>query len=84
MSSGIFTKYDRDCNFGGARTLNLGCGFVKIKGATNVDKFANCKPDLLWDLDEMPWPLDDNSYDVIYMDHLLEHLQKRLVQVSLE
>jgi SAM-dependent methyltransferase len=56
------------------KALNLGCGFVRMRGATNVDKYAICKPDLIWDLDEFPYPFDDNSYDVIYMDNVLEHL----------
>jgi len=56
------------------KVLNLGCGFVKIENAVNVDKIAMCDPDILWDIDIMPWPFDDNSFDVIYMDHVLEHL----------
>lgn len=54
--------------------LNLGCGFVHKPGFINVDQFDNCKPDVRWDLNEFPYPWDDNSIDLIAMFHVLEHL----------
>jgi SAM-dependent methyltransferase len=62
--------------FGGhIKALNLGCGFVKIKNAVNVDKYENCKPDVVHDLNEFPYPFEDESFDTIYLDHVLEHLE---------
>lgn len=54
--------------------LNLGCGFKKMIGAINIDAFANCTPDVLWDLNETPWPFDDDSVDEIQAHHVFEHL----------
>ena len=55
--------------------LNLGCGFKKMDGYINVDKFASCLPDMVLDLNVAPYPWDDNSVDGIKIYHTLEHLQ---------
>lgn len=54
--------------------LNLGCGFNKFEGYINVDGFAICKPDVLWDLNKTPWPWRNLSVDSIHMNHVMEHL----------
>ena len=54
--------------------LNLGCGFYKLEGFVNVDKFANCEPDEVADLEDFPWPWADDSVDEVVMSHVLEHL----------
>lgn len=56
------------------RKLNLGCGFDKCEGFVNADNFPGCSPDLLFDMEETPWPLTDNSFDYIQMKHVLEHV----------
>jgi len=54
--------------------LNLGCGYKKFVGGTNVDGFSACEPDVLWDLNKTPYPWDDDSVDEIYAYHVMEHL----------
>lgn len=54
--------------------LNLGCGFDKKPGWINVDAFAICEPDVVHDLNQFPYPWDDESVDGIQMIHVLEHL----------
>ena len=54
--------------------LNLGCGFYKLDGFRNVDKFAACNPDEFADLEVFPWPWGDDSVDEVVMSHVLEHL----------
>ena len=53
--------------------LNLGCGFAKLPGYTNVDGWDNCEPDVVWDLDRFPYPWETNSITEIQMHHVLEH-----------
>lgn len=56
--------------------LNLGCGFNKLEGWTNVDRFATCQPDVVFDLETTPWIWDANSADSILLNHSLEHMGK--------
>lgn len=59
------------------KSLNLGCGFTKFVGAnwTNVDKYNICNPDMVHDLDIIPYPWPDNTFDYIYANHVFEHLR---------
>jgi SAM-dependent methyltransferase len=54
--------------------LNLGCGMRHMPEYINVDRHSAANPDLLCDLELMPWPWNDNSADVILLTHVLEHL----------
>lgn len=54
--------------------LNLGCGNHKLDGYLNVDSQPACSPDQVVDLENTPWPWEDNSVDEIFMSHVLEHL----------
>jgi hypothetical protein len=54
--------------------LNLGCGFNKQDGYINVDKFDTCRPDLLMDVESVPWSFDSNEVDEVLFNHSLEHM----------
>ena len=54
--------------------LNLGCGSDFRDGFLNVDKFGD--PQLQIDMEEFPWPWEDNSVDEVVLQHVLEHLGK--------
>lgn len=54
--------------------LNLGCGQNKLTGYVNVDKYDAFKPDVVFDLEEFPWPFKDNEADEIVLHHCLEHM----------
>jgi predicted SAM-dependent methyltransferase len=54
--------------------LNLGCGQSHMEGYVNVDKFAECEPDMVVDLESFPWPWPDNSATEVVLRHVLEHL----------
>lgn len=52
--------------------LNPGCGYDRREGYLNVDRRGACEPDLVLDLEALPWPAD--SADEILLKHTLEHL----------
>ena len=45
--------------------LNLGCGKDYIDGWINVDFYDDLNCDVTHDLEEFPWPWDDNSISEI-------------------
>ncbi len=54
--------------------LNLGSGSKILDGYINVDKYDYYKPDIVHDLENFPYPFDDNSVDEILLTHVLEHI----------
>ena len=54
--------------------LNLGCGMNRKTDWHNVDKYPNCNPDELVDLERFPWPWRDGSADEVLFNHSLEHM----------
>lgn len=54
--------------------LNLGCGYRHFSGWLNVDKSECCQPDMQVNLEEFPWPFDDNSVTDVRMFGALEHM----------
>ena len=56
--------------------LNLGCGMNKMSGHINVDKFPQCQPDLVMDMEVTPWTFKDSEVEGIVLNHVLEHIGK--------
>jgi len=56
------------------RVLDLGCGTKKHPGAFGVDIRQRPGVDLVHDLDVIPWPLLDDSYDLVYCQDIVEHV----------
>jgi len=56
--------------------LNLGAGEFRKEGYINVDWSPLHKPDVLHDLNLLPYPFADSSVDEIFASHILEHLDK--------
>lgn len=54
--------------------LNLGCGNQHLPGWLNVDRFAAAQPDLVFDLESLPWPWPDDAVDEVLLRHVLEHV----------
>lgn len=56
--------------------INLGSGYKRYPGFTNVDSDINCKPDYLINLDDenLVLPFEDNSVTLVRADHILEHI----------
>lgn len=54
--------------------LHLGCGEDYHEDAWNVDAVPNVDPDEVYNLNELPWPWDGESWDAIRAYHVFEHL----------
>ena len=57
------------------KLLNAGCGTHYAKGWTNVDVWEgpNTTPDIKVNPGE-PYPFEDNTFDAVYLGHVLEHI----------
>jgi predicted SAM-dependent methyltransferase len=56
------------------KRLNLGCGEDYRSSWINLDSRKNIKTDIKCDLNKIPYPLKDNSFDLILAKNVLEHL----------
>lgn len=63
------------------RVVNLGCGNWIIDGAVNVDRTRH-RPevDVVWDLETLPWPFEDEAFNLVIARAVLEHLRLTLVE----
>lgn len=56
------------------RKINLGCGKKIKEGYLNIDFIKAEGVDMVCDLNQYPWPFQDNTFDEVYASHFLEHL----------
>ena len=56
--------------------LDVGCGRAKYPGAVGLDISTETDADVVHDLDRFPYPLDDDSFDQILMQDVLEHVRE--------
>ena len=67
-----------------SKELLLGCGFRKQKflsigknknwnNVIRLDINKDCNPDVVWDLENIPLPFNDNEFDEIHTYEVLEH-----------
>lgn len=55
--------------------LDIGCGTRKAEpGAIGMDRAPAPGVDIVWDLDNFPWPIADSSYERIHASHIIEHV----------
>lgn len=54
--------------------INLGAGETLVKGFINVDMVEKPGIDVVWDLEEFPWPFPDNCADLLIASQLVEHI----------
>ena len=60
--------------FRAMKALELGCGTREREGVTGVDINPRVDPDVLHDLDIIPYPFADDEFDEIHCHDVLEHL----------
>jgi len=59
------------------RILEVGCGPNKLfAGSTTLDINPSGQPDVVHDLNVVPYPLAADSFDLIVCLHVLEHVEK--------
>lgn len=63
------------------KKLNLGCGFMKLDGFVNVDNSDLGDPDMIVDLNSLPWPFKDGEFQHIVAKDVLEHLGNETVSL---
>ena len=56
------------------RVLDVGCGPSKLAGAVGMDKLGLPGVDVVHDIEDLPWPLDDDAFDEVRCIHVLEHV----------
>lgn len=59
--------------------LDVGCGNSKKKGFIGIDIIPLEGVDIVHDLNQFPYPIDSNTIDEIWMDNVLEHLNKPML-----
>lgn len=60
---------------GNSRRKKLGHtdGSAEFQNLTTLDIDPACKPDIVHDLEDLPYPVEDQSFDEIYAFEVLEH-----------
>jgi len=54
--------------------LNLGCGKKALAGYVNIDMSKYPGVNVVHDLNKFPYPFKDDTFDFIYSEHVIEHL----------
>jgi SAM-dependent methyltransferase len=60
--------------FAGKKALDVGCGWRKLPGSVGMDILKFPGVDVVHSFNTFPWPFADNTFDVILMNHALEHV----------
>ena len=58
-----------------AKKLNLGCGVDIKSGWVNLDSAAIAGVDVVHDIEKLPLPFTDNTFDEILAQDVLEHIE---------
>lgn len=54
--------------------LDVGCGINKYPGAIGIDRIPGSRADVLVDIDRLPYPFRDRSFDQVRAVHVIEHV----------
>ena len=56
------------------RILDVGCGINKYPGSIGIDRNPRSRADILCELDSVPYPFADGSFDSLRAVHVIEHV----------
>lgn len=56
------------------KTLDIGCGDKKESGSTGMDIFGYPGVDIVHNVNQTPWPLEDNQFERVICQHVIEHV----------
>ena len=59
--------------------LNVACGLDYRENCVNLESNKSVKADIYHDIEKLPLPFNENSFEVIYCNHILEHLNPKIV-----
>ena len=59
---------------GGKKALDVGCGGRKLPGAMGMDILHLPGVDVVHSFNTVPWPFKDGAFDLVLMNHALEHV----------
>ena len=63
---------------GNNRKLKMGVGLEPVPtDIVALDMDAATNPDILWDLEQRPWPVLDSDFDQVHAYEVLEHLGRQ-------
>jgi len=60
------------------KILDLGCGNRKREGSVGVDINPGTNADIIHDLNTFPYPFEESTFEIIYADNVIEHLDNIL------
>lgn len=66
----------------GKKVLDVGCGVNKQPGAIGIDFNSRTHADVIHDLGVVPYPFDDNEFDEIVSNHVVEHVPDVMAFIS--
>ncbi len=56
------------------KILDFGCGTKRHPNSIGIDINPNSNADIIHNLDLFPYPLEDNTFDEVWCDGIIEHL----------
>jgi SAM-dependent methyltransferase len=60
---------------GTGSVLDVGCGSAKVAGAVGLDISPDTQADIVHDLDVFPYPIEDDRFDEILAQDVIEHVK---------
>jgi len=80
LTTKIYTRngVPKENIFSDKKVLDIGCGQRKLPGSVGMDVVENSEADVVHDASVMPWPFEDNSFDLVFANHFVEHVDDLL------